>query len=103
MHAIRHAIIPAPVRFDCDRGEFTFRSGTMIAYTNTDVAPIVERFCLEVTRRTGLRILPMANNPGPKSYFPATETVVARDLVRVAYCEGRSSIGSRRISRSYRS
>src|SRR5437016_12494460 len=56
MHAIRHAVIPAPVRFDGDRGEFTFRSGTMIAYTNTDVAPIVERFCLQVTRRTGLRV-----------------------------------------------
>jgi hexosaminidase len=52
------------VRFDGDRGEFTFRSGTTIAYTNTDVAPIVERFCLEVTRRTGLRVRPMAGNPG---------------------------------------
>ena len=64
MHAIRHAVIPAPVRFDGDRGEFTFRSGMMITYTKTDVAPIAERFCLEVTRRTGLRILPTAGNPG---------------------------------------
>src|SRR5262245_48009764 len=64
MHAIRHPVIPAPVRFDGDRGEFTLRSGTTIAYTNTDVAPIVERFCSEVTRRTGLRVLPMAGNPG---------------------------------------
>ena len=64
MHAIRHAVIPAPVRFDGDRGEFTLRSGTTIAYINTGVAPIVERFCLEVTRRTGLRLLPMAGNRG---------------------------------------
>jgi hexosaminidase len=62
MHAIRHPVIPAPVRFDSDRGEFTFRSGTTIAHTNADVASIVERFCLEVTRRTGLRVLPMAGN-----------------------------------------
>src|SRR5262245_9373889 len=64
MHAIRHPVIPAPVRFDSEGGEFPFRSGTTIAYTHTDVAPIVERFCLEVTRRTALRVLPMAGNPG---------------------------------------
>ena len=64
MHAIRHPVIPAPVRFDGNRGEFTFQSGTTIAYTNANVAPIVEQFCLEVTRRTGLRVLPMAGNPG---------------------------------------
>jgi predicted small secreted protein len=69
MHAIRHPVIPAPVRFDGDRGEFTFRSGTVTAYTNTDVAPIVERFCLEVTRRMGLRILPMAGNLGSNEPF----------------------------------
>ena len=69
MHAIRHPVIPAPVRFDGDRGEFTFRSGTVIAYTNTDVAPIVEQFCLEVTRRMGLRILPMAGNLGSNDPF----------------------------------
>ena len=75
MHAIRHPVIPAPLRFDGDRGEFTFRSGTIIAYTNTDVAPIVERFCLEVTRRTGLRILPMVGNPG------SNEPCVTIDIV----------------------
>jgi hexosaminidase len=52
------------VRFDGDRGEFAFRSGTTIAYTNTDVTSIVERFCLEITRRTGMRVLPKAGNPG---------------------------------------
>src|SRR5262245_30324404 len=63
MQAIRHPVIPAPARFDGDRGGFTFRSGK-IAYTNPDVAPIAERFCLEVARRTGLRVLPKAGNPG---------------------------------------
>jgi hexosaminidase len=59
-----NAVIPAPGRFDHNGGEFAFRSGTAIAYINIDVAPIVERFCLEVTRRTGLRVLPMTGNPG---------------------------------------
>jgi len=62
MHAMRHPVIPAPARFDGDRGEFTFRSGTRLAYTNTKVAAIVERFCLEVSRRTGLRGLPTAGS-----------------------------------------
>jgi hexosaminidase len=52
------------VRFDSDRDEFAFRSGTTIAYIDTHVAPIVERFCLELTRRTGLRVLPVAGSPG---------------------------------------
>jgi hypothetical protein len=59
-----NAVIPAPSRFDPNGGKFAFRSGMTIAYLNTDVAPIVERFCLEVARRTGLRFLPMPGNPG---------------------------------------
>jgi len=59
-----NAVIPAPRRFDHNGGAFAFRSGTAIAYINVDVAPIVERFCLDVTRRTGLRVLPMPGNPG---------------------------------------
>ena len=61
---IGHPVIPAPMRSDDDRGDFAFRSGTTIAYTNTDVAPIVERFCLEVTRRTGLRVSSTIGNVG---------------------------------------
>jgi hexosaminidase len=64
MHAITHPVIPAPLRFDSDQGAFTFRSGAIIAYTHTEMASIVERFCLEVTRRTGLRTMPKAGNPG---------------------------------------
>ena len=45
-----NAVIPAPVRFDHNGGEFAFRSGTRIAYFNIDLAAIVERFCLEVAR-----------------------------------------------------
>jgi hypothetical protein len=52
-----NAVIPAPRRFDHNGGAFAFRSGTTIAYINVDVAPIVERFCLDVTRRTGGRVV----------------------------------------------
>ena len=62
---MNHPVIPAPVRFDGDAGQFAFRSGTRVCYTAPRVAPIVERFCSEVTRRTGLRPAPMAGTPGP--------------------------------------
>jgi Glycosyl hydrolase family 20, domain 2 len=56
---------PGPVRFDGDAGQFALRSGTTVAYTTTEVAPLVERFCSEIARRTGLRALPLAGTPGP--------------------------------------
>lgn len=80
MHAIRHPVIPAPLRFDADRGQFLFRSGTTIAYTNSDLAPIIERFCLEVARRTGLRILPMLGTPGSKERSVRIELAIEGEL-----------------------
>jgi hexosaminidase len=60
-----HPVIPAPIRFDPGAGRFPFRADTRIAYTAPAVAPIVERFCSEVRRRTGLSVTPMAGHPGP--------------------------------------
>jgi hexosaminidase len=59
-----NAVIPAPARFEHSEGAFAFRSGTTVACINRDVAPVVERFCMEVARRTGLRVLPMTGNTG---------------------------------------
>jgi len=59
-----HPVIPAPMLFDGDGRNFAFHSGTTIVYTNTDAAQIVERFCLEVTRRTGLGVMPAVCNVG---------------------------------------
>jgi hexosaminidase len=57
-------VIPAPVRFDVGEGrEFAFRPGTPVAYTATGVAPLVERFCSQITRRTGLRLAPRGGDP----------------------------------------
>ena len=60
-----HPVIPAPVRFDGDAGQFAVRPGTAIAYTAAEVAPIVDRFCVEIMRRTGLRVAPLAGHPAP--------------------------------------
>ena len=99
MRAIRHPVIPAPVRFDCDRGEFTIRSGTTIAYTNTDVAPIVGRFCLEVTRRTGLRVLPMAANPGSNEPSVTIELATGAELGRIHWRRDESRQTTRGLRR----
>jgi hexosaminidase len=58
-----HPVIPAPVRFDGGGGRFALRPGTRISYAAADVEPVVERFCSEVKRRTGLRLAPMAGHP----------------------------------------
>ena len=61
-----HAVIPAPARFDVGGGhEFAFRPGTAVGYADSGVAPIVERFCSQITRRTGLRLAPMTGDPTP--------------------------------------
>ena len=58
-----HPVIPAPVRFDATDadGQFALRSGTPIAYEAQapELAPIAERFCEEISRRTGLHLAPV--------------------------------------------
>ncbi len=61
-----HAVIPAPMRFDVGaEREFVFRPGTAVAYAGTGIAPLAERFCSQVMRRTGLSLLPRAGDPPP--------------------------------------
>ena len=55
-----HPVIPAPVRFDGGAGRFAFRPDTAVAYADPGVAAVAERFCSEITRRTGLRPAPVA-------------------------------------------
>jgi hexosaminidase len=75
-----NVVIPCPGRVDHNGGEFAFRSGTTIGYINIEVAPIVERFCLEVTRRTGLRILPMTGNARSNERSIMVELTTADEL-----------------------
>ena len=63
---MEHAVIPAPKRFDAGGGPgFAFRPGTVVAYGDTPIAPLVRRFCAQVTRRTGLRLAPIHGNRAP--------------------------------------
>ena len=60
-----HPVIPAPTRFDAGDGPgFAFRPGTVIAYADAGIAPLVGRFCAQVTRRTGLRLTPVPGDHG---------------------------------------
>src|SRR5215510_4889092 len=88
-----NAVIPAPGRFDHNGGEFAFRSGTRIAYINSDLAAIVQRFCLEVTRRTGLRLLPMTGNPGSNEPSIRVELTTGDELEVLPAARGVSPMG----------
>jgi hexosaminidase len=78
---MRHTVIPAPARFDAAGGrEFVFRPGTAVGYTNTGLAPMVERFCSQITRRTGLRLAPRAGRPVPDEPSVTIELAAGDDL-----------------------
>jgi hexosaminidase len=62
---VSHPVIPAPVRFDPGPGRFAWRPDTRISWADPAVAPLVERFCAEIGRRTGLRLTPRAGDPAP--------------------------------------
>jgi Glycosyl hydrolase family 20, domain 2 len=92
-----NAVIPAPARFEPNGGKFAFRSGMTIAYINIDLSPIVERFCLEVTRRTGLRVLPMTGNPGSKEPSIRVELTTGDELGVLPTPRGVSPLGDRSL------
>ena len=92
-----NAVIPAPGWFDYNGREFVCQSGMTIAYINIDVAPIVERFCLEVTRRTGLRVLPMTGNPGSKEPSIRVELTTGDELGVLPAPRGVSPLGDRSL------
>jgi hexosaminidase len=75
-----HRVIPAPVRFDGGAGRFAFRPGTTVAYAGTALAPIVERFCSQITQRTGLHVAPMAGSPEPDQPSVRIELVAGSEL-----------------------
>ena len=74
-----HAVIPAPARFDAGDGPgFAFRPGTVVAYADTGIAPLVGRFCAQVTRRTGLRLTPVPGDRVPDEPSVTIELAAAR-------------------------
>src|SRR4029453_7603200 len=60
-------VIPAPARFESGGDAFAFRTGATVAFAGAGLAPVVERFCSDFVRRTGLRLEPGdvgARDPG---------------------------------------
>jgi hexosaminidase len=57
------SIIPAPLHVISGPGQFAFQSGTVIEASNPMLTPLVNRFCRDLARRTGLRARPM-HGPG---------------------------------------
>lgn len=51
-----HPVMPVPVRLDSKGGQFTFRSGTMVARRFGDAVPVVEGLCLDIGRCTELAL-----------------------------------------------
>ena len=90
-----HPVIPAPVRFDGDAGQFAVWSGTPIAYTAAEVAPIVDRFCAEIMRRTGLRVAPLAGHPAPDGPSVRIEVAASDELDALPAPLGISPTGGR--------
>ena len=90
-----HAVIPAPARLHHNAGEFALRSNTTIACINTELAPIVERFCLEIARRTGLRVRPMTGTSGSNEPSIRIELTTGDELRALPVPKGVSPMGGR--------
>jgi hexosaminidase len=89
-----HTVIPAPVRFDVGGGRgFAFRPGTEVRYADTGVAPVVARFCSQITRRTGLRLAPVAGGPAPDEPAVTIELASGDDLRSLTAPVGLSPAG----------
>jgi hypothetical protein len=80
--SMSHPVIPAPLRFEAGgEREFAFRPGTTVAYADGGVAPMAERFCAQVARRTGMRLVPRAGRPVPDEPSVWIELAAERELL----------------------
>jgi hexosaminidase len=78
---MEHAVIPAPARFDGAGGRgFAFQPGTMVAYSDARIAPVVGRFCAQIARRTGVRLTPVQDSARPDGPSVTIELAAAAEL-----------------------
>ncbi len=96
-----HPVIPAPARFQSQAGRFALRSGTPIACTATELAPIVGRFSSEVARRTGLRVAPITGRPAPGEPAVRIELAAGGELGPLPAALGASPGGGRPADERY--
>ena len=72
-------VIPAPLRASSGTGSFRFATGTRVAYADPALASIVERFCAEVMRRTGVWCVPARATRKLAAGVPSIRVELAHD------------------------
>ncbi|MBO0731834.1 MAG: hypothetical protein J2P57_21425, partial [Acidimicrobiaceae bacterium] len=97
-----HPLIPAPVSSESGGGPFVLRPGTIVAHPASDSSLIVERFCVEMARRTGLRLEARAGMPEPHAPAVRIEVAAQHELEALPAPQGLSPIGDAAPDERYR-
>jgi len=99
---VNHGVIPAPARFEgADGPGFAIRPGTVVAYADTGITPVVERFCAQIARRTGLRLAPMPGRRAPDEPAVRIELAAGGELAELPAPAGLSPGGDHAASERY--
>ena len=99
---MNHAVIPAPARFEGAGGPgFAIRPGTVVAYADTGLTPVVERFCAQIARRTGLRLAPAPGHRAPDEPSVRIELAAGGELAELPAPAGLSPGGDHAASERY--
>jgi hexosaminidase len=78
---VEHAVIPAPFQFDLANGPgFAFPPGTAVTYADPGITPVVERFCAQLARRTGVHLTPSLAGAAPDGPSVTIELGAAGEL-----------------------
>ncbi len=78
---MENAVIPAPFQFDVANGPgFVFPPDTAVTYADPGITPVVERFCAQFTRRTGVHLVPALVDPVPAGPSVTIELGAAAEL-----------------------
>ena len=99
---MNHGVIPAPARFEgADGPGFAIRPGTVVAYADTGITPVVERFCAQIARRTGLRLAPMPGRQAPDEPSVRIELAAGGELAELPAPAGLSPAGDHAAGERY--
>src|ERR1700749_5184419 len=97
-----HAVIPAPARFEPGAGPgFAVRPGTAVAYADPRITPIVERFCAQIARRTGLRLAPIQCSRAPDEPSVTIELAAGGEPAELPAPAGLSPTGDHAADERY--
>ena len=98
-----HAVIPAPARFEARPGPgFAVRPGVAVAYADPGITAIVERFCAQIARRTGLRLASVrGGDPVPDEPSVRIELAAGGELAELPAPVGLSPAGDHAADERY--